>query len=316
MLPMEIIDLHKFEREEGISSPLSVALGNFDGVHIGHAALISRAVEYAKEHGIKSAVWTFADESAVLPNKPGVRCITTMREKLELFKALGVDFVLLEEFSRVRDYSPEKFVQELLVGQCNAACTVCGFNFRFGKGGVGDSDTLQKLMSPRDTVIVPPVYVGGQIVSSTLVRERIENGDMESVAALLGRNFSVDLPVVEGKRLGRTIGVPTINQNFAPGQVIPKGGVYACLVDIDGTEHIGVANVGIRPTIKEDTHFVNCETHIVDYEGELYGKNVKVRFCLRLRDEMRFSHVDALGAQARCDIESAKEYFKSKQRTI
>ena len=297
------------QREEGISSPLSAALGNFDGVHTGHAALISRAVEYARAHGIKSAVWTFSDDTAVLPNKPGVHCITDLVEKLELIRGLGVDYVLLEDFSRVRDYTPERFVRELLIKECGAVCAVCGFNFRFGAGGLGTGDTLRELMAPRECIVVPPVYIGDKLVSSTAIRRLIKEGDMEGTAQMLGRPFSIDFPVVKGKQLGRTIGIPTINQNFPDGHVIPKGGIYACTVDVAGETLLGVANVGTRPTIVNDTHAVNCETHIINYNGWLYGKNIKVAFHHRLRDEIRFDGIEALRAQIERDIAATVNYF-------
>ncbi len=309
MLPMEIIDLHKLEREESVSSPLSVALGNFDGVHVGHAALIKRAVEYARAHGVKAAVWTFSDDAAAIPSKSGARCITSAEEKLAIFKSLGVDFAFLLPFDEVRDYSPEKFVREMLIEKCNTVCAVCGFNFRFGKNGAGNSEVLAQLMSPRDCIVVPAVYVDGNVASSTAVRALIEGGDVEEAAKLLGRAFSIEAPVVEGKHLGRTIGMPTINQNFKDGHIIPKHGVYACIAEIGGKEFCGVANVGTRPTIKEDAHVVNCETHIIGYDGELYGKTVKISFCRRLRDEMKFEGVDALRLQVQRDIEATVKYF-------
>ncbi len=312
MLFMDVIDLQKSQREESVSSPLSVALGNFDGVHIGHAALISRAVQYAKEHGIRSAVWTFSDAPSVIPNKSGAKLITSACEKLELFKSLGVDRVYLMPFEAVRDYSPERFVKEILIDECRAECAVCGFNFRFGKGGSGDSDALTHLMLPRDCIVVPPVYVDGSLVSSSAVRALIEAGDVEAAAKLLGRRFFINQPVLEGKRLGRTIGLPTINQNFPDGHIIPKNGVYICEVEIDGREYVGVANVGVRPSVKNDTHKLNCETHIIGYEGELYGVNVKTSFCRRIRDEKRFESIEALGEQIRRDGEAAKEYFSKR----
>ena len=309
---MDVYDLQKMQREEGVSSPLSVALGNFDGVHLGHADLIKRAVTYAAEHGIKSAVWTFSDDSAVLPNKPGAHRITATREKLELIRDLGVDYAFLEDFSLVRHYSPERFVRELLVDGCGAVCAVCGFNFRFGAGGLGNSDTLRELMSPLDCIIAPPVYIGGRLVSSTVIRLLIESGDMEGAQKLLGRPFFIDFPVVKGKQLGRTIGIPTINQNFPEGHVIPKGGIYACTVDIGGDIFLGVANIGTRPTVSNDSHSINCETHIINYNGWLYGKNIKVAFYKRLRDEIRFDGIDALRCQIGRDIESTLAYFSEK----
>ena len=134
---MDVYNLHTMQKEEGVSSPLAVVLGNFDGVHAGHADLITRAVTYAEAHGIASAVWTFADGAAALPNKPDVPAITTTEEKLALIGALGVDYAILEIFEAVRGYTPERFVNELLIGKCGASAAVCGFNFRFGAVGCG-----------------------------------------------------------------------------------------------------------------------------------------------------------------------------------
>ncbi len=307
---MYVYDLHTMQKEESAVSPLSVALGNFDGVHEGHAALIREAVAYAKAHGIKSAVWTFANGAATLPNKPDTQCITGVRDKLALIASLGVDLAFLEDFDTVRGLSPERFVNEQLIEKCGAVCAVCGFNFRFGAGASGNSETLRALMSPRDCIVVPPVYIGGRLVSSTAIRALIESGDTEGAAGMLGHPFFINTPVVHGKHLGRTIGIPTINQNFPAGYVIPRNGIYACEVGIGGKRFPGVANVGIRPTIENDTHQMNCETHIIGYSGELYGKDVKVSFFRYLRDEMKFADVDELGAQIRRDIENTLAYFE------
>lgn len=326
---MDVYDLHKLREAEGkgltdsdgVSPPLmtaavperglAVALGSFDGVHVGHAALITRAVEFARSHGLRSAVWTFREDAPTLPGKSG-GVITTLHEKLSLIASLGVDFALLEDFSRVRDYSPERFVNELLKEKANVKAAVCGFNFRFGKMGLGDSDTLRELMGDGGCIIVPPVYRDGRLVSSTAIRLFISAGEMDKAADMLGRPFFIDFPVVHGKQLGRTIGIPTINQNFPEGHIIPKSGIYACTVDIGGDIFLGVSNVGTRPTIKNDRHVINCETHIINYNGWLYGKDIKVSFHKRLRDEMKFPDIDSLKAQIGRDIVSTKEYFSDK----
>ncbi len=306
---MDVYNLHTKEKEEGVSSPLSVALGNFDGVHKGHVSLIEKTVAYAKEHGIASAVWTFADDANALPNKPTANAITTTEEKLALFAELGVDYVLLERFESVRNLSPEEFVAEHLKKACRAVCAVCGFNFRFGAGGLGNCDTLAELMAPADCIVLPPFYMHGKPVSSTAIRLLIEAGEMEAAAQYLGRPFFIDFPVVHGKQLGRTIGIPTINQHFPKGHVIPKRGIYACTVDIGGDIFLGVANVGSRPTVAGDSDEINCETHIIHYNGWLYGKNIKVSFRKRLRDEKKFESLDALKVQIASDIEVALDWF-------
>ncbi|MBQ8510220.1 MAG: bifunctional riboflavin kinase/FAD synthetase [Clostridia bacterium] len=310
---MIIYDFHTMQQEEGFRSPLAVALGSFDGVHIGHAALIERAVGYAKEHNISSGVWTFADTPSVMPNKAGAHCITTQEDKLRRFAALGVDYVILEDFSAVRHLSPERFVREKLIEGCGAVCAICGYNFRFGQGGQGDSEALCRLMAPRGCIVVPPVYLDDEPVSSTAIRALIKAGDTETAARMLGYPFTLNAPVVHGKQLGRTIGLPTINQNFPEGCVIPKNGIYACRVETGDGIHIGVANVGVRPTIVNDTHKMNCETHILDYTGNLYDRPVRVAFYKRLRDEMKFPDVDALRRQIERDAEEARRYFADKE---
>ncbi len=309
---MDVIDLHTMKREEGISSPLSVALGNFDGVHIGHAELIRRAVGYANEHGIKSAVWTFADSESVLPNKPGTLALTSTAEKLSHIAGLGVDYAILADFESVRNLSPEEFVADVLLDKCKTEAAVCGFNFRFGKGGTGNAQMLRRLMAERECIIVDPVYANGRLVSSSAVRTLIESGDMEAASEMLGRAFSVTLQVVEGKRLGRTIGIPTINQNFPEGHIIPARGIYACTVETPDGVYPGAANVGLRPTVESGVDRANCETHIIGYNGCLYGENVRVSFYKRLRPEQKFPSVDELRAQIQLDIVETNNYFSKK----
>jgi len=302
---MYVYNLHTMKREESVSSPFSVALGNFDGVHLGHAELIKKCVEHAKSKHIASAVWTFSDNAGQLPNKPGVPYITSAAEKLKLIASLGVDFAILEDFEDVRGLSPEDFVRQRLVGQYGAVCAVCGYNFRFGKGGAGTGETLAQLMKPYECMIVPPFYCEDAPVSSSAVRRLIEDGDMMSARRLLGRPFFINSEVVHGKELGRTMGIPTINQFFEKGQIVPKHGIYACIVNICGIPYKGVTNVGVRPTVDGESGKVNCETHIIDFEGWLYGETVKVSFIDKLRDEQRFSDITVLRAQIKKDAEAA-----------
>lgn len=309
---MDVYNLQTMQREESVSSPLSVALGNFDGVHAGHAELIRRTVEHARKKGHFSAVWTFSSGTGTLPNKPGTPTITPLQDKLSLIASMGVDFAILESFSEVCGMSPEHFVKELLIKKYGAVCAVCGYNFRFGAGGTGDCDTLRSLMMPYECIVVPPVYKDSAPVSSSAVRAYIADGDMEGAKRLLGRPFYIDLPVVKGKQLGRTIGIPTINQSFPRGHIVPKVGIYACTVSIDGEEYLGVANVGTRPTVNNDDHALNCETHIIECNKDLYERNVKVSFHHRLRDEICFESIDGLKQQIECDIEETKQYFKGR----
>ena len=306
---MIICNINDREAEGNYTAPCIIALGNFDGVHVGHTALLCKTVELAGEYGVDPAVFTFAKHPETVLKDRSVLSITTLNEKLELFKQLGIQRVYLGDFERLRDYSPHRFVEEIIKGQANAVCAVCGYDFRFGSRGCGTPSDLASLMDG-NTVVIEPVMRRGQVVSSTSIREAIENGDVEYARELLDRPFFIEFPVVHGKKLGRTIGVPTINQNFPEGHVVPKRGVYACKVLTDSGEYIGVANVGIRPTVQDDKG-LNCETHIIGFNGSLYGEKTKVSFYKRLRDEIKFESTDALKAQIEKDISNTTNYFNS-----
>lgn len=236
----------------------------------------------------------------------------TLDDKLKIFGELGVGRVYLGDFEAMRDLSPEEFVNGVLKAQANAVWAVCGFNFRFGKGGLGTPDELVRLMDGR-ALVIDPVTVGDQTVSSSLIRSFIEKGEPERAAAMLGRPFYINFPVIHGKHLGRCIGAPTINQDFPSGHIIPECGVYACKVFVGGTEYNGVANVGSHPTV-DNSAPVNCETHIIDYSGWLYGQRIKVSFYKKIRDEKKFSSVDDLIAQIKQDIACVKEYFNTEDQ--
>ncbi len=297
-------------KENGIAA----ALGNFDGVHLGHAALLRAAVSAASESGgrLKSAVWTFASH----PQKDGaspVLSITTTEEKLEIFSEFGIDYAILEDFQAVRRMTPEQFAKDVLHTACNVAVAVCGFNFRYGLHGAGTPETLRQELEAfgTKTVQIPPVFVKNTVVSSTRIRFCIENGRMEEAASYLGRPFFIRFPVVYGNQLGRTIGIPTINQNFPPLHIIPARGIYVCSAEVGGKIYPGVANVGSRPTVSDEGR-INCETHIIHYSGWLYGAQIKVSFYKKLRDERKFPTVDALKAAVEKDIAAAVRHFEQR----
>ncbi len=320
---MEIYDLKKMKKKESLGSPscaeirlrlelekgLTIALGSFDGVHRGHAALINAAIENARKNDRPCAVWTFSDDPGVLPEKLGMRSLTTLPEKLSSLSELGVDYAILADFADVRGLSPEKFVKELLIGECGAKTLVCGFNYSFGKNGVGSSETLKALAD--DCIVVPPINADGMPISSSSIRHLLESGDTETAASLLGHPFFLDAPVMHGKELGRTLGLPTINQDFPSGKLVPLHGIYASLVTIDGKKYVGASNIGVRPTV-DSSDRVNCETHILGFSDWVYGKTVRVELFKRLRGEMKFSDVDALKTQIERDSNTALDYFKGK----
>lgn len=312
---MIFLDLKTKKEISEPDAPLAIALGYFDGVHIGHAALISAMQEEARKKGLKTAVWTFTQPlTNTLSFVKKGPILTTAEEKLAIFRDLGLDYAIFVDFNAVRNLSPEDFVALMLRRQCRCELAVCGFNFRFGAGASGDAEQLLSLMKNTggDAKVVPPVIRGKRIVSSSVIREFIENGDMESAADFLGRPFSIYFPVVRGNMLGRKIGIPTINQNFPPNHIIPRPGVYCCTCDVEGSIYLGVANIGIRPTISDEVLVPNCETHIIHYSGLLYGKKIKVTFYHRLRDEKKFDSIHALQDAVKKDIADTIAYFSDK----
>lgn len=312
---MIVLDLQNENRqlhtEDLTGIRISAALGFFDGVHLGHAALLRAACEEASAHGALPAVWTFPDS----PFPGRGKQLTTLSEKLSLFAAHGIRYAFLYAFDEVRALSPEQFVDEILIGQCHVSACVCGYNFRFGHGAVGTPELLDKLLAERACSLrmISEVCVDGQPVSATRIRSLLTAGDTLAAAKCLGRPYSVSLPVVHGKALGRTIGIPTINQNPTEKMQIPAEGIYASTVTIDGKAYPAVTNIGCRPSVTEDSHIPNIETHIIGYSGWLYDEQVTVSFRERLRDETRFSSLDALKAQIHEDIRASESSFSTIQ---
>ena len=204
--------------------------------------------------------------------------------------------------------SPREFVEDVLVNTLGAQHVVCGYNFSFGKGGSGTPETLKALLEARDIgcTVAEAVTSGRGSVSSTRLRALISGGDMTAAAALLGRPYSFTLPVLHGRRLGSRLGSPTINQMFPDDRAVPAYGVYAVLCGREGKLYGGVTNIGVKPTV-DDTNTPVCETHIFDFNGDLYGKEVRVYLCKHLRSEKRFESLDALRAQIAKDADLARE---------
>ncbi len=289
---------------------ISCALGNFDGVHLGHRELLLQAAK--KEYGCSaSAVWTFRVHPELCRRITSVKILTSTEQKLELFAQSGIEYAILEDFEKVADLSPESFAKALLIKKLGVFHAVCGFNFSFGKKASGDSQMLKRYFEEagRRVSIIPPYTVENDTVSSTLIRKKIESGDVDYAKKLLGHPFSIYLPVTEGRKLGRQIGLPTINQIFPENYAIPRFGVYACLCHVDGKIYKGISNVGIRPTIIEDEKHICCETHILDYSGYLYGKKIRVDFYSFIRDEKKFPDVPQLACEIRKNIEEVRAYF-------
>ncbi len=297
----------------GTHSPLgwpapAVTVGNFDGVHRGHQALVSAAVARAREKGGLSVVLTFDPHPArVLRPAHAPAALTTLAQKEELLAALGVDRLAVLPFgAALASLSPEEFARAVLRDTLGARDVVVGESFRFGHRREGDARTLVDLGARLgfDVEAIPPVLEGGRPVSSSRVRSELGHGHVGAAAVLLGRPYFVDAGVVRGVGRGRTIGVPTAN--LAPeNEILPAPGVYAGFCRVPGgASWAAVVNLGRRPTFGGGDLFL--EAHLLGFDGDLYGSRVRLSFHERLRDEERFPSKDALVARIRDDIARAR----------
>lgn len=292
-----------------------VALGNFDGIHLGHRKIVDNCVRKAREEGLVSLVWSFRRHPEhILKGNFSSGNIISVKDKEAILKEAGIDHLILEDFERVRDLSPEEFCDRILIRQLSARFVFCGFNFRFGKFGAGDAAFLKAYLEKKGITVIAeaPVCLDGDTVSSTRIRTLLARGDMEQVDRLLGRPYSIRFPVLHGKHLGTKIGFPTLNQVFPEEYVTPKKGVYAVRVTFDGQEYFGVCNVGSRPTVDCDDRVI-AETHLLDFNDDLYGKVVRVEFHRFLREETKFSSVEELKIQIGRDRENARLFWKERQ---
>lgn len=297
-----------------------LALGCFDGVHIAHRELIEKAKELKEALGAAFVgAWSFeGDPSDVLFGRP-TPFILSPEKKVNTLLECGLDFVILGDFRHFMNVSPVDFVNIHLKKELFCRGAVCGFNYTFGKGGAGHADDLETFFGKENVMTVPQISVGGVTVSSTAIRGFIASGDMESAARFLGKPFSLVSEIEHGKMLGRELGFPTANQCFPCGGVIPHHGIYAtrCTTE-DGATYIGVSNVGVRPTIDDsiDSHTVNCETFLLDFDRDIYGEVLKVEFFKLLREEKRFASLDELKNTISNDVKNAAAYFDRPDKGI
>ena len=292
-------------------SPSVIALGYFDGVHLGHRRVIQKAIDVAKANGWQSTVLTFDPHPREVLGQSGyTRYLTPLEDKLEQFAKLGVDvtYVMKFDISFAAVY-PEDFVEECLL-PLSCRHVVVGFDFTFGHRGKGTASTLQELSGGRYGVdVIGPVNRLGEKVSSTMIREYLLNGDVRQTQQLLGRPYKIRGTVVHGDKRGRTIGFPTANIAVRSPYLIGKNGVYGVRIKVDHHTYYGVMNVGIKPTFELEKKEKSLEVHILDFSGEIYGKEVEVEFLFFIREEQKFSGVDALIAQIRKDVETARKTF-------
>lgn len=286
--------------------PTAVALGIFDGVHLGHKAIFDKVKEYEKQ-GFSPAVFTFKTESISVKHGKKYNYIYTNNTKMKIFESMGVEYVYAPDFSQLKSLSCEEFIRDILVKKMNASAVVCGPKFRFGKGAKGGVDELLAMSKIYgfDVGYVEPVYIDNAVVSSSIVKEFLLASDIAGAERFLGHGYTIEGRVCQGNRIGRTIDFPTINQYFQESQLIPQYGVYSSVTYIDGREYLSVTNIGVKPTV-DSSGIPLAETHILGYSGNLYDKEMTVRLTEYIRGECRFSSVDELKKQIKADVQKVK----------
>ncbi len=286
----------------------AVALGNFDGMHKGHMAVVNTAAAQ-KNSGLCPVILLFEPHPQKVLNQNPPKALFDGNIKEQIFNETGC-FIHKISFRRIKDMPPEDFVSEILKKELNASFVSCGFNFRFGKNGSGDTSYLKMLCEKYSVKaeIIQPVMFKDEYISSTKIRLAIENGDIQKANAMLGRSFAYDFTVVDGDKIGRKLGFPTINQLFPDDFTVPKFAVYASAVFVNGKRYPAVTNIGTRPTVTGNGS-ARSETTILGFSGDLYGKNPKVELLSYLRDEIKFPSLEKLTEQIKNDCKKSLEIF-------
>lgn len=285
-----------------------VTIGNFDGVHLGHRALVERTIARAHELGCRTVALTFDPHpTAVLRPEHVPLALQGLDERVAMLGASGIDHVEVVRFdAALAALAPDAFVADILVARLGARAVIVGENFRFGRGASGDVATLRALGTGHGFDVEALTLVGddGAAWSSSALRAQLALGDVAAVAAGLGRAFTVTGEVVHGAGRGRTIGIPTANVALAPGRALPADGVYAAIASAPSGRWPAVVNIGLRPTF--DGVGRTVEAHLLDADLDLYGQSLTLAFVARLRPEQRFDGPEALVARIRQDVEDAR----------
>lgn len=292
-----------------LGGPAAVAIGKFDGVHLGHRKLLGRIIKQ-KENGYLATVFTFDTPAAAFFGGDDKE-LTTREEKRAIFKEMGID-VLIEFPLNMETAAtePEEFVTRYLTQQMRAAYICAGTDLSFGRRGAGNYELLQAYAGRcgYSLEIIDKVRVEGEEVSSTRVRELVKNGQMEKAAAMLGEYYSLEGVVEHGRNFGHTIGMPTANLIPVKDKLLPPDGVYYSEVLCEGTQYRAITNIGYKPTVTNE-HKIGVESFLYDFTGDLYGKDIKVSLLSFCRPERRFAGVEALKKQVEADIAGGKCFF-------
>lgn len=302
------------DEEFNINKKTVLALGTFDGLHTAHKHVIEKVVELAKENNFLSVVYTFSNHPKEMSQSVETpKRLITPDQKIDIIKSLGVDILILVPFDEVQlNIEAEEFLQRIIVEKIKAKHVVVGFDFRFGKNAKGCVNMLkdQSKILGYDVDIIDPIRYEGMIISSTMIRNYLLSGKVEHANDLLGRKYCIRGTVVVGRQVGRKLGFPTINLNTEYEMSVLKPGVYATETKFNNQIFYSVTNVGFNPTFNQNNF--NVETHIINYDGDLYDLEVEILFNKFIREEVKFNTVDELVNQINRDVLHVKSFFNIK----
>lgn len=306
---MEIITtLDKFRLD---NCETGIALGSFDGVHIGHQTLIVNLIELCKAKGLKSVIYTFMNHPRNLTSANGMpKKVITNEKKITILRELGIDYLVLVEFDEYqRTLPPENFIKNVLKDTLKMSHAVVGFDYRFGYKAQGDVDLLRNLTAKYEygLSVLEPIKIQNDVISSTIIRQMIAEGQIAKANLYLGRQYSILGQVIKGKGLGHKFGFPTANISLEPQLILPNPGVYFTKCIVNNTIYNSITNVGYNPTVGINP--ISVEAHILDFDKDIYDYNMEIIFYHKLRNEIKFEKLEHLIAQMHTDIRAARNFF-------
>lgn len=295
-----------------------VTIGNFDGLHRGHQVLIKKTTEYAKANNISSVVFTFKNHPVNYFRPGSIKNIITNEEKIKILKSMGVDYVINIPFDEyMTKISGFDFIKDILLDKLNAKNVIVGHDFTFARNKEGNVKLLQELSKQYgfSLEIVNSIKLGDVRISSTYIRKLILDGSVEDIYKYLGRNYKLSGEVIHSKKLGRTIGFPTANISINENMIIPKVGIYATKVYVNGKIYYGATNIGYNPTVNGDN--LSIETNILNFDEDIYGKVITIEFLERIRDEKKFNGIEELKSQLQKDTNYVcKKYICKREKVM
>lgn len=304
---MEIIDLSNYKE---IRFNTAVALGNFDGIHLGHQELIKKMISDARDMDLRPSLLLFKNHTKATLNRNSPKCITNIDQKISIAERLGVELIYIINFNeKLMKLSADEFVEKILLEKINSKLIVIGYDYRFGYKALGNSDYMYQLSKELDfkLKVLSPIKKHDTAISSSDIRVLIEEGRMEEVEEYLQRPYSMIGKVISGASRGAKLGFPTANIELLDNYVVPRTGVYKTFTKVDGKTYKSATNIGYNPTFNKVNKLLKFETYILDFNKDIYGKTIEVYFKKHLRDDIKFDNKDDLIYQMKLDIKEIEK---------